>query len=117
MRNEFLNTLKAERTSYRDMIDFCCNNMIMNNDIIPNLMNKGFYFDIENGTDYNEEEDYYYDVYQYYIIGSGDAERLTAYTNELVYYCYDLDMYVLGVCHFGTPWNGVPANWKDNIEE
>ena len=60
---------------------------------------------------------YYYDVYQYFIIGSGDAERLKEYTNELVYYCEDLDLYILGVCHFGTPWNGVSANWKDEIEE
>lgn len=116
-RNEFLNNLKAEKTTYRDMINFCCDNMILNNDIIPNLSNKGFYFDTFCGTDYDEEEDYYFDVYQYYIIGSADAERLEEYTNELVYYCEELDMYILGVCHFGTPWNGVSANWKAEIEE
>ena len=117
MRKDFFENLKAEKTNYREMIDFCCDNLIMNNYIIQELSAKGFYFDIENGTDYDEEEDCYYDVYQYFIIGSGDAERLKEYTNELVYYCEDLDLYILGVCHFGTPWNGVPANWKDEIEE
>ena len=117
MRKGFFENLKAERTTYRDMIDFCCNNMVMNNDIIPNLTQKGFYFEVENGTDYDEEEDYYYDIYQYFIISSGDAKRLAEYTNELVYCCEELDLYILCVCHFGTPWNGVPANWKDKIEE
>ena len=62
-------------------------------------------------------KDYYYDVYQYFIIDDRDAERLKEYTNELVYYCEVLDMYILGVTHFGTPWNGVPANWKDDDNE
>lgn len=117
MSKEVLETLKETRTTYKEMIDFCCDNLVMNNCIIQELSAKGFYFDIENGTDYDEEEDYYYDVYQYFIIDDRDAERLKEYTNELVYYCEDLDMYILGVCHFGTPWNGVPANWKDDDNE
>ena len=117
MSKEVLETLKKTRTSYREMIDFCCDNLVMNNYIMQELTAKGFCFDIENGTDYDEEEDYYYDVYQDFIIDSGDAERLKEYTNELVYYCEPLDLYILGVTHFGTPWNGVPANWKDEIEE
>ena len=100
MRKDFFENLKAERTTYKEMIDFCCDNLVMNNYIIQELSEKGFYFEIENGTDYDEEEDYYYDVYQYFIIGSGDAERLKEYTKELVYYCEDLDLYILGVCHF-----------------
>ena len=117
MRKDFFDKLKAERTTYRDMIDFCCDNMILNNEIIPELMNKGFYFELENGCDYEEESEEYFDVFQYFIIGQQDAERLEEYTNELVYYCEELDIYLLGVCHFGTPWNGVSANWKDNVEE
>ena len=117
MRKEFFENLKAERTTYKDMIDFCCDNLVMNNSIMQELTAKGFYFDIENGTDYNEEEDYYYEVYQYFIISFLDAERLKEYTNELVYYCEELDLYILGVCHLGTPWSGVEPNWKDEIEE
>ena len=115
MRNEFFNELKEKRTSYKDMIDFCCDSMILNNDIMNNLSAKGFYFELESGEDYNEEEDYYYDVYQLYIIGDEDARRLTEYTNELVYYCEELDMYLLGVCHCGTSWDYVAANWKEEI--
>lgn len=116
-RSEFFNNLKAERTTYRDMIEFCCDNMILNNDIIPTLISNGFYFEVESGSDYDDELDEYVDIYQYYIISSRDAERLEEYTNEIVYYCEELDIYLLGVTHFGTPWNGVSANWKDEIEE
>ena len=83
MSREVLERLKETRTTYKEMIDFCCDNLVMNNYIIRELSEKGFYFDIENGTDYDEEEDYYYDVYQYFIIGDRDAERLKEYTNEL----------------------------------
>lgn len=116
-RSEFFNNLKSERTTYRDMIEFCCENMILNNYIMRELSEKGFYFEIENGSDYDESEDCYFDIYQTFIISSQDARRLEEYTNEIVYYCEELDMYLLGVAHFGTPWNGVSANWKDEIEE
>lgn len=113
----FLKELQETRTTYKDMIDFCCDAIILNNSILPELSNKGFYFDVFCGSDYDEETDSYSEIFQYFVIGSQDADRLAEYTNELVYYCEDLDLYILGVCHFGTPWNGVPANWKDNIEE
>ena len=116
-RTEFLQELKETRTTYKDMIDFCCDNLILNNDIIPALTEKGLYFELENGCDYDEENDFYYDVFQYFIIESSDAERLEEYTNELVYYCEAIDMYILGVTHFGTSWGSVPANWKESIEE
>ena len=63
--------------------------------------------------DYNDYEERYFDIYQYFIIDSTGAERLKEYTNEIVLYNEDLDLYLLCVCHFGTAWNGVPANWKE----
>lgn len=116
-RNEFLNQLKAERTSYAEMIDFCCDNMVMNNSIIAELTNKGFYFDVYCGSDYDEEYDEYNEVFQYFIISESDAERLADYTNEIVYYNEDLELYLLGVTHFGTMWSGVSANWKEENED
>ena len=69
-----------------------------------------------NGTDYNEEEDYYYDIYQYYIISAGGADILQSWTDEIVYYIPALDMYVWGVCHFGTSWNYVLTDIKISKE-
>lgn len=111
-RKEFVEDLHKKRTSYRDMIEFCCDSLVLNNEIIPKAYSLGWGVDVENGSDYDEETDEYEDVYQYYIVGCRDAERLTEYTNELVYYIDELDMYVLGVTHFGTMWEGVPSNWK-----
>ena len=69
----------------------------------------GEYNEVElyNGCDYNEEDDYYYDIYQYYIISHNGARLLEELTNEIVYYIPALDIYVWGVTHFGTPWQGV----------
>lgn len=117
MSKEVLERLKETRKDYRAMIDFCCDDLVLNNDIMPALISNGFEFETYCGIDYDEENDYYLDVFQYFIINDRDAERLSEYTNELVYYCEPLDLYILGVTHFGTAWNGVPANWKDSDNE
>lgn len=110
---EFFDELKKERTTYKDMIDFCCDSLILNNYIIQELQKKDIYFDLYCGNDYNEDEDSYEEIYQYFIISERDAERLAEYTNEIVFYNDDLDIYILGVTHYGTAWDGVPANWKE----
>lgn len=115
MKQFFIN-LKKERESYKEMIDFCCDNMILNNDIVSKASAAGFYFDPYCGSDYDEENDEYVEVYQYFIVSCSDAERLAEYTNELVIYNDELDLYILCVTHYGTPWIGVSANWKADDE-
>lgn len=115
-KKEFIAELKEKRTTYADMIDFCCDNMVLNNSIIEALAEKGFYFDIYSGEDYNEETDEYNEVFQYFIISANDADRLAEYTNEIVYFNEELEIYLLGVTHFGTMWGGVDANWKSENE-
>lgn len=134
-KKEFLKELREDRTNYKDMIEFCCDNMILNNDIICELSKSDFYFDIFCGSDReftNEEGDYiseqefyklqeegkegeerFCDFYQYFIISYADAERLAEYTNEVVFYNDTLDLYLLAVTHWGTSWDYVPANWKE----
>ena len=69
-------------------------------------------FELVNGSDYNEEEDYYYDIYQYFIISATGAELLKEYTDEIVYYLEDLDIYIWGVTHWGTSWSYVLTDIK-----
>lgn len=52
------------------------------------------------GNDYDEENDYPYDIYQYYLIDQSFADYLARATDEIVYYCDELDLYVWGVTHF-----------------
>lgn len=66
---------------------------------------------IENGNTYDEADDYYYEIYQFYIIDEGTANRLIEHTNEIVFYCEKLDLYILGVTHFGTSWEYVSAEF------
>ena len=77
---------------------------------------EGFTRKKNNLCRYDEESDEYVDIYQQYIITSQDAERLAEYTNEIVVYNDELDLYLLCVTHFGTMWSGVPSNWK-SLEE
>lgn len=111
-RENFVKELKETRTTYREMIDFCCENMILNNDIIAKY--NEHYYDVEvySGLDFDEETEEFVEIFQYYIISGNDAERLADYTNEIVYYLPEFDMYLLGATHWGTAWDGVSANWK-----
>ena len=73
--------------------------------------------ELVNGSDYNEEDDYYYDIYQYYIIDEGGADILQTHTDEIVWYIEPLNVYVWGVRHFGTGWDYVLTDIKINDME
>lgn len=47
------------------------------------------------------------DIYQTYVITKDGAEYLKRKTDEIVYYCEALDLYIWGITHYGTSWNGV----------
>ncbi len=76
----------------------------------------GEYYDWElvNGEEgYLENEEwYYYDVYQEYIITEAGYEFLKEYTDEIVYYNEVLDLYLWGITHFGTSWDYVLTDIK-----
>lgn len=113
MTNTIINKIREERTTYRAMIDFCCDNMILNNDIMAKY-NEHFYdAEVFCGSDYDEESEEFAEVFQWFIIDGSGADMLKEYTNELVYYLPEFDMYLLGVTHWGTSWDYVSANWKD----
>lgn len=57
-----------------------------------------------------EEEDYPPEIFQYYIVSENGAEILQEYTEEIIFYNDSLNMYVWGVCHYGTAWDYVLTN-------
>lgn len=81
-------------------------NTVMSNDIISKTADIGFW-ELVNGSDYDEEYDEYAEIFQYFIIDKQGAEILSTWTDEIVYYNEVLDMYVWGVTHWGTAWNYV----------
>ena len=68
-----------------------------------------------NGCEYDEETEEFTEIFQYYIIDTQGARILEELTDEIVFYNYDLDLYVWGVTHFGTSWDYVLTNIKVEV--
>lgn len=81
---------------------------ILNNTIFAEVDD----WELVSGEDYNEEDDYHYDIYQTYIISEYGRRLLSEYTNEIVYYSATLDIYLWGITHFGTSWDYVLTDVK-----
>ena len=59
-----------------------------------------------------EEDDS--EIFQYYIISDSGAQILEDWTNAIVFYNEELDMYDWGVTHYGTAWSYVLTDIKLN---
>lgn len=108
---------KTARCNY-DQIFYPDSNMILCNNIpqvdeylFDNIENGDFttYYDAEgnecdeeDAVDQSEDE-----IFQWYLIDESTADRLKRSTNELIFYSEALNVYVLGVTHFGTSWDYV----------
>ena len=62
---------------------------------------------LEDKIEELEEEQNPGEIFQYYIISDNGARILEDYTDEIVFYNSELDMYVWGVTHWGTSWDYV----------
>lgn len=62
------------------------------------------------------EEEYFPEVYQWYIISTAGAD-LCEDANEIVYYNEELDLYLWGVTHWGTSWGYVLTGIRCNTEK
>lgn len=94
-------------------VDYACLASCFDAVLCNNMANRiGETMELENGIEYDEENDYYPDIYQYYIIDQAGYNLLVEYTDEIVYYDTELDVYVWGVTHYGTSWKYVLTNIK-----
>lgn len=80
---------------YKDESMILCNN----------IANDWEELEVMNG-DINDE------IYQYYIIDDSTANRLIDNTDEIILYHNRLDIYILGVCHYGTRWQYVLTDFE-----
>ena len=91
---------------YPDSNMILCNNIPqVDESLLDNIENGDFIFIAY--CDENGVEQYKKDIYQWYLIDDSTAERLKRSTNELIFYSEKLDVYVLGVTHYGTAWDYV----------
>ncbi len=77
---------------------------VLNNDIFQHAGYENW--ELVSGEE-EDDDGNYLDVYQYYIINGSGAQFLEDYTDELVFYNEELDMYLWGITHFGTSWDYV----------
>lgn len=89
-------------------------NCVLNNNIIGHCIDS---WELVNGNDYNEEEDTFSEIFQYYIISDNGAKILEDYTDEIVYYNEELDLYLWGVTHLGTSWDYVLTDIKIELNK
>ena len=60
------------------------------------------------GDDIINDLDLYPDVYQWYIVSESDVFLLE--NDYPIYYCDELDLYIVGITHFGISWGMVYTN-------
>lgn len=106
---------------------------VLCNNIIPKTHGICGYWEIVNGSevwytnddgdeisveeyDENGGNEEYAEVYQYYIVSDPGARILMDYTNEIVWYNEDIDVYIWGVTHYGTSWDYVLTDIKIELE-
>ena len=113
MKTTFLGEEISEYGLKNGYVDYACLSRCFDAVLCNNMQQRlGDTLELEFGKDYDEEDDYYYDIYQWYIIDDRGAEILKQYTDEIVYYDSELEVYVWGVTHFGTSWRYVLTNIK-----
>ena len=93
-------------------------NLFYNDDSLILCNNIAYdYEELEQVNGFNDNDDYE-EIYQYYIISDELANRLIDNTHEIIYYHNKLDIYILGVQHYGTSWTYVLTDFKlEKVED
>ena len=89
--------------SYSNMLKVFTDGFIPNNKVASRF-----------AFDYLDESKMDAEIFQYYIISSHTARELQEHTNEVILYNEGLDIYLLGVTHFGTSWDYVLTDIRIN---
>lgn len=99
--------MKKYKTNFRTAVNWLNNNLILCNNL-PEVDES--IFDNMRFDYYNEEDDEYIDIYQWFITDCNetDVEFLEQHFSG-IYFAYSekLDCFILCVDHFGTAWDGV----------
>ena len=93
---------KYKRLSYSNMLKvFTGGCFILNNKVASRF-----------AFDYLDKNKMDAEIFQYCIIDKLSSEFLQEHTNEVILYNEGLDIYLLGVTHFGTSWDYVLTDIK-----
>lgn len=90
---------------------------VLNNSIMEKGWSIGNGWELVNDSDYDEENDTYTEVFQWFIVSDIGAQMIQDYTDEILYYHEELDIYLWGVTHWGTSWEYVLMDIPCNCGE
>lgn len=57
------------------------------------------------------------EIFQFFIVDDAGAEIIQEWTDDPLFYCETLDMYIWGVTHWGTSWDYVLTDIRLNAGE
>lgn len=108
-----------KKISYSTLIKYLFSDMILCNEL-PKVLsecNEIIEDGLKCGQVYDEEADEYTEIYQYFIVdmnGGFSYDFIKKYCkNEIIlFYSEKLDLYILGVDHFGTGWDYVLTDFE-----
>lgn len=83
---------------------------VLNNSIFEFGQGIGYGWELVNGLDFDYEEEEIIEepeVFQWYIVSDSGVQIIQDYTNEILYYHDELDIYLWGVTHWGVGWDYV----------
>lgn len=83
---------------------------VLNNSIFELGQGIGYGWELVNGLDFDYEEEEIIEepeVLQWYIVSDSGAQIIQDYTNEILYYHDELNIYLWGVTHWGAGWDYV----------
>lgn len=83
---------------------------VLNNSIFELGQGIGYGWELVNGLDFDYEKEEIIEepeVLQWYIVSDSGAQIIQDYTNEILYYHDELDIYLWGVTHWGVGWDYV----------
>lgn len=103
---------EENRLDYASMVDWCTDGSMVSLHVSPWKMAEDWERQYESDEDDEDEDDEDEEVFQCFIISDDAAQFFMQFTNELIYYSEELDMYILGVTHLGTAWSYVMTEWK-----
>lgn len=112
-----------KKISYATLTKYLFDSMILCNELPKTLAELGEYLEEnqKSGIYYDDETGDYNEIYQYYIIGFNSSctyDFLKKYCNDeiILFYSEKLDLYILGVDHFGTSWDYVLTDFEYTTE-
>jgi hypothetical protein len=116
-RKDFIMVETKNKTPWATLYDFAeAHDMVIANWLFKSEL----LYNMESHNEFDEEEGYYKDIFQLFIVERDTIEDIEEYNIDFPYYINDdLGLYVVGITAYGMSWKmiNIDAYINDNIDE